>query len=125
MIKDEIKSLVAQALQDGVLTFRERQVIMEKATDCDPEELKAYIDEALKNKMSFIPKESLKRCPKCGSQVPLLSDECPFCGFHYAENADTAGNMEIEAENYNTDSAYVKDYAPIEYCPDWSAPLPK
>lgn len=129
MVPQIIQDLVSRALKDGVLTYKERQVIMEEAgkMNADPNEVSQYINTALDNRLSYIPKESLKRCPTCGAQIPLLSNQCEYCGFEFGEdNAGGTSHAEkvIDLENRNTNSEYVKSDAPLRNCPDCGAPFP-
>jgi len=129
MIPIEIQNLVSLALKDGILTYKERQVIVKKAKKMrlDMQEVNSYINTALDNKMKFIPKEDLKRCPTCGAQIPLISDECQYCGFEFGQGISYSKNNSasqiIQKENENSQSVYVKSQN-INNCPDCGAPFP-
>ena len=81
-ISKKVKDLVALALQDRVLTFKERQTIINAALKEGVafEEIDKYINDALHERFKSYHKEQLTNCPKCGAPVPLIADECPFCG---------------------------------------------
>ena len=83
-IKKHIKDLVALALQDRILTYKERQTILQEAknTGSNVKDTEAYIDEALRKRLKSFSKEELIHCPSCGALVPLISDDCLFCGTH-------------------------------------------
>ena len=83
-ISQHIRDLVALALQDRIMTYKERQAIIKEAknTGDNVKETKAYIDKALRKQLKSFSKEELTRCPACGALVPLISDDCLFCGTH-------------------------------------------
>ncbi len=130
-IPDHIKDLVALALQDRVLTFKERQTIVNAAVKMDVEDeiINAYIDEALNIRLKSYTEEELGSCPDCGHGVPLISNECPYCGRwleHIDEQqivppqyriTDKAANI-IRDENTCTAEEKKKN------CPKCGAPYP-
>jgi hypothetical protein len=81
-VSKRILDLIALALQDRVLTFKERQIIMEAAVKegTSEAEINAVIDNMLAQRLGSFTKEELGSCPGCGHGVPLLADECPYCG---------------------------------------------
>ena len=72
-ISKHIIDLVALALQDRILTYKERQTIIKEAknTGVNVKETVAYIDEALRKRLKSFSKEELIHCPSCGALVPL------------------------------------------------------
>ncbi|MBP5682955.1 MAG: zinc ribbon domain-containing protein [Bacteroidales bacterium] len=107
-ISDNIKKLTDLALTDRILTYKERLVIEEEALKegVSKQDIKAYLDDALHERLKTYSKEQLKRCPHCGAQIPLISDVCLFCG-------ESLENVSIAAEQHN-----------IKTCPDCGAPFP-
>ena len=83
-ISKHIKDLIDLALQDRVLTYKERQTIIEEAkkTGVNIKETEEYLNDALHERLKSYTKEELTRCPACGALVPLISDDCLFCGTH-------------------------------------------
>jgi len=81
-ISKQTLDLINLALQDRVLTFKERRVIVENATkEGTPlEEINTVLDNMLAQRMKSYTKEELRSCPGCGHGVPLISDNCPYCG---------------------------------------------
>ncbi|MBO7141538.1 MAG: hypothetical protein J6V76_00275, partial [Bacteroidales bacterium] len=81
-ITKKIKRLVDLALSDSVLTYVERQTIVKTAINSgiSEKEINQYIDNALRKRLKSYTKEELQHCPFCGAQIPLVSDECLFCG---------------------------------------------
>ena len=58
-----------------------------------------------------IPKEQLKHCPYCGAQIPLVSNECLFCG-------KSLTNITKSADEVTPNEDEIKN------CPDCGAPFP-
>ena len=81
-ISNHIIDLTALALQDRVLTFKERQTIVRAAEKegISTREINTYIDNALTIRLKSYKKEELSSCPGCGHGVPLITNECPYCG---------------------------------------------
>ncbi|MBO7142934.1 MAG: zinc ribbon domain-containing protein [Bacteroidales bacterium] len=130
-VSQNIKSLVALALSDRVLTFKERSTIVETALKegVPEQEINTYIDTALAERLKYFTKEELKSCPHCGAQIPLIATQCPFCGGEL-QNIDSqivppvfvkgAEADIISAENQRT----AAERRNIRTCPDCGAPFP-
>lgn len=44
-------------------------------------EIRLYADEkAKKSLLRLTPKAFLKKCAECGRDIPIASEECPYCG---------------------------------------------
>lgn len=130
-ISKHIIDLTTLALKDRVLTFVERKVIIDAAMKegVSTDEINSYLDNALNERLRSYSKEDLKRCPNCGAQIPLVSDECPYCG----QSLETADNKPtpppyirgleadiIHSENYRV----ATERRNIRTCPDCGAPFP-
>lgn len=81
----ELTTLLAEYLSDGIISAKERQVLLKKAValGIDADEFDLYID-AQQNKLdqeidAAASKKRGKICPFCGGQVPQLTDKCPHC----------------------------------------------
>ena len=78
--------LIQEFLTDGVLTEKERQVILKKAVGMglDRDEIDLYLDAQVQKidqvTDAAIRKRKSKACPYCGAPVPQLADKCPECG---------------------------------------------
>ncbi|GEM_PF-5269481 len=59
-----------------------------------------------------IPKEQLRKCPYCGGQIPLVSNECLYCGKSLTNITKSA------------DEVTPNDEEEIKNCPDCGAPFP-
>ncbi len=130
-INKKIIDLTALALSDRVLTITERKTIVSAAlNDGIPEaEINAYLDNALRERLKNFSKEDLKRCPHCGAQIPLISDDCLFCGESLKSGVATGeksvkiSGIEadvIRQENLRT----AQEQQNIKNCPDCGAPFP-
>jgi len=82
----ELVALVEEYLTDGIISAKERQVLLKKAQQLgvDVDEFDLYID-AQQQKVdqavdAAASKKRGKTCPFCGGTVPMLTDKCPNCG---------------------------------------------
>ena len=82
----ELIALVEEYLTDGIISTKERQVLLKKAQQLgvDVDEFDLYID-AQQQKVdqaaeAAASKRRGKTCPFCGAAVPMLTDKCPSCG---------------------------------------------
>ena len=86
LIPEELDALIKQYLTDGVLTDKERQVILNKAEKMglDRDEIDLYLDAEVQkiDQQSDVAvrKAKSKACPYCGAPIPQLTDKCPACG---------------------------------------------
>ena len=128
-ITSQIKELVTLALSDRVLTYVERKTIVNAAIKegISETEINQYLDNALHKRLQFYTKEELRSCPHCGAQIPLISDNCMFCGVTLEKDGnfkpiDITGDEAdiIRAENLKTSSERTE----IQTCPDCGAPFP-
>lgn len=86
MIPQELDELIKTYLTDGIISPKERAVILKKAEKMglDVDEIDLYID-AQQQKIDLeidaaTRKKKGKSCPFCGAAVPMLTDKCPSCG---------------------------------------------
>ena len=86
LIPEELQALIDQYLTDGVLTDKERAVILKKAEGMglDRDEIDLYLDAQVQKldqaTDAAVRKQKSKSCPYCGAPVPQLTDKCPECG---------------------------------------------
>ncbi len=86
IIPEELDLLIQEFLTDGVLTSKEREVILKKAEKMgiDRDEIDLYLDAQVQKidqaTDAAVRKQKGKACPFCGSPVPQLADKCPECG---------------------------------------------
>lgn len=82
----ELEDLIQEYLTDGIITAKEREVLLKKAESLglDRDEVDLYID-AQQQKAdqavdSAVKKQRGQTCPFCGGSIPMLADKCPHCG---------------------------------------------
>lgn len=84
--KNEFYELLEICLTDGVITAKEREVLLNKAESVgmNRDEANLIIDAAQQkadNKaQTVVNKQRGKTCPFCGGAIPQLTDRCPHCG---------------------------------------------
>ena len=110
MVPKELDELIKEYLTDGIITSKERQVLLKKAQQMglDVDEIDLYIDAQQQKVDQAV--ETTKRnargksCPFCGAVIPLLADKCPECG----KNITPEANKELEEIFDNLENALVE-----------------
>lgn len=82
---EELTNLVEEYLTDGIISEKERQVLLAKAEKLgiDKDEFDLYIDaqqqkaDQVANAVTTKRRENI--CPFCGATLPLLTEKCPHC----------------------------------------------
>ena len=98
IIPEELNELIQEYLTDGVLTDKERQVILRKAESMglDRDEIDLYLDAQVQKidqaTDAAARRQKGKQCPYCGGSVPQLTDKCPHCG----ENITAEASNELQ-----------------------------
>lgn len=125
LIPEEIEALIQQYLTDGVLTDKERQVILRKAegVGLDRDEIDLYLDAEVQKieqaAGSITRQRKGKTCPYCGASVPLLTEKCPYCGENITPEAsdelkDIFNNLETALIDLKDDKEYKRNKATVE-----------
>ena len=115
---DELKKLIDAAMADGIITSKEREVIIRKAATLgiDAAEVEVYLDAEIQKTEQAA--DMAKRdkigpvCPKCGKQVPPLTLKCE-CGYEFT-NAKRSYSMQILSERLNAISLTDDELKEIE-----------
>lgn len=112
----ELTDLVEEYLTDGIISAKERQVLLRKAEKLgvDVDEFDLYIDaQQQKVDQTIDVAMSKKRgsvCPYCGGPVPQLAEQCPHCGqFITAEASEELKEIIENLENALVDFKAGKD----------------
>lgn len=125
LIPEELQALIQQYLTDGVLTDKERAVILRKAEGMglDRDEVDLYLD-AEEQKIdqatdAAVRKQKGKTCPYCGSPVPQLADKCPACGQFITPEAsdelkEIIDNLEEALVQFKSGKDLAKSKATVE-----------
>ncbi|MBQ3657856.1 MAG: zinc ribbon domain-containing protein [Bacteroidales bacterium] len=130
-VSKKIIDLTTLALKDRVLTLKERQVIVNAALNegTSEKEVNMFLDNMLTQRLKSFTKEELCSCPTCGHGVPLIADECPYCGTlleHQEPDRQSPPKYKItnqeaaEIESENIRTAEEKKHS----CPKCGAPYP-
>ena len=101
MYAKEFEDLLKEYLTDGIITSKERQVLLKKAQELgyDVDEVDLYID-AQQQKCdqtaeTAAAKKRGKICPRCGASVQSLQLSCPECGFEFNSKEANASASEL------------------------------
>lgn len=108
-LPEELEALIQEYLTDGVITDKERQVILKEAEKMklDRDMVDLIID-ARQQKIdqetdSAVRRQKGKQCPHCGAYVSQLTDKCPECGQYITPEA----TKELEEILDNLEEALV------------------
>ena len=125
LIPEELNALIQQYLTDGVLTDKERQVILNKAEKMgiDRDEIDLYLDAEVQKidqqTDAAVRKQKGKTCPFCGGSVPQLTDKCPHCGENITPEASSelqeiVDNLEEALVDFKSGNDIAKSKATVE-----------
>lgn len=125
LIPEELNALIQQYLTDGVLTDKERQVILNKAEKMgiDRDEIDLYLDAEVQKidqqTDASVRKQKGKTCPFCGGSVPQLTDKCPHCGENITPEASSelqeiVDNLEEALVDFKSGNDIAKSKATVE-----------
>lgn len=85
-IPQELDDLIKEYLTDGIISAKERQVLLNKAQalGLNVDEVDLYIDaqqqKADQTVAAVMNQRKGNTCPYCRAPIPLLADKCPSCG---------------------------------------------
>ncbi len=124
-IPDELDELIQEFLTDGVLTDKERQVILRKAVGMglEHDEIDLYLDAQVQKidqaTDAAVRRQKGKTCPYCGAAIPLLTDKCPECGQFITPEAsdelkEIIDNLEEALINFKSGKDFAKSKATVE-----------
>jgi hypothetical protein len=112
-------------LTDGVLTDKERQVILRKAEGMglDRDEIDLYLDAQVQKidqaTDAVVRRQKGKTCPYCGAPIPQLADKCPECGQYITPEAsddlkEIIDNLEDALVDFKSGKDFAKSKANVE-----------
>lgn len=121
----ELVDLLEQYLTDGVMTTKEREVLLRKAEalNVDKDEFDLFIDaevQKIDQKMDAMKRQSKgKLCPFCEAQIPMLADKCPECDASITPQAtkeleDIIDALEEALINFKSGKDIPKSKAEVE-----------
>lgn len=125
LIPEELQALIDQYLTDGVLTDKERAVILKKAEGMglDRDEIDLYLDAEVQKidqaTDAAVRRQKGKSCPHCGAYVSQLTDKCPECGQYITPEAtkeleDILDNLEEALINMKSGEEFDRSKAVVE-----------
>lgn len=125
LIPEELDALIQEYLTDGILTDKERAVILRKAETMglDRDEIDLYLDAQVQKidqaADAVVRRQKSKACPYCGAPVPLLTDKCPECGQFITPEANTElqeifDNLEDALVDLKSGKDYERSKATVE-----------
>lgn len=111
IVPEELDNLIQEYLSDGIISDKERQVLLNKAQalGLNVDEVDLYIDaqqqKADQSVAAVVNKRRGKTCPFCGESIPELTDKCPYCGKNITPEAseeleDLIDNLQYYLERY-------------------------
>lgn len=124
-IPQELDDLIKEYLTDGIISAKERQVLLNKAQTLglNVDEVDLYIDaqqqKADQAVAAAVNKRRGKTCPYCGSSIPELTDKCPNCGGNITPEAskeleDIFDHLESALVNFKSGEDVEKNKAEVE-----------
>jgi len=125
LIPEELQALIDQYLTDGVLTEKERAVILKKAEGMglDRDEIDLYLDAEVQKidqaTDAAVRRQKGKSCPHCGAYVSQLTDKCPECGQYITPEAtkeleEILDNLEEALINMKSGEEFDRSKAVVE-----------
>ena len=125
LIPEELNELIQEYLTDGVLTDKERQVILRKAEGMglDRDEIDLYLDAQVQKIDQAtdvaVRRQKGKTCPYCGAPIPQLADKCPECGQYITPEAsddlkEIIDNLEDALVDFKSGKDFAKSKANVE-----------
>lgn len=100
MYAKEFEDLLKEYLTDGIITSKEREVLLRKAQELhyDVDEVDLYIDAQQQKYEQAAEAASAKKlgkvCPRCGKQVSELTVVCD-CGYEFQDNKSEPSAIDI------------------------------
>jgi ABC-type multidrug transport system fused ATPase/permease subunit len=125
LIPEELDALIKEYLTDGVLTDKERQVILKKAEGMglDHDEIDLYLDAQVQKidqaTDAAVRRQKGKACPHCGAYVSQMTDKCPECGQYITPEAtkeleEILDNLEEALVNMKSRKDFDRNKAIVE-----------
>lgn len=147
MYSEEFENLLKEYLTDGIITTKERQVLLKKAQQLgyDVDEVDLYIDAQQQKCDQAVEAAAAKKrgkvCPRCGASIQSMQLTCPECGFEFngqEANKTAAGLLEElsridkekvrhdrEHKGFWDDSYYDDDEKKTQIIATWPIPNKK
>lgn len=91
----DIEKLINLAKETGVLTDKQREIILRKAEKLgeDVDEIEMILESIpmqSSRKENSTSKAKKRKCPHCGATIPVISLKCPECGYLLEDESNAA-----------------------------------
>ena len=106
----EIQKLIDMALSDGVLSSKEREIILRKAKSLgeDVDEIEIFLENQISNfssetnnsvnQKSSSKEGEIRKCPSCGSVVKSFQIKCLDCGHEFSGSKVLSSKQKLHNE---------------------------
>ncbi len=116
MYAKEFEDLLNEYLTDGIITSKERQVLLKKAQELgyDVDEVDLYIDAQQQKSDQAVEAAAAKKrgkvCPRCGASIQSMQLTCPECGYEFnnKQSNSSAQKLMEKLESFNDETDSVK-----------------
>lgn len=116
MYAKEFEDLLKEYLTDGIITSKERQVLLKKAQELgyDVDEVDLYIDAQQQKSDQAVEAAAAKKrgkvCPRCGASIQSMQLTCPECGYEFnnKQSNSSAQKLMEKLESFNDETDSVK-----------------
>ena len=116
MYAKEFEDLLNEYLTDGIITSKERQVLLKKAQELgyDVDEVDLYIDAQQQKSDQAVEAAAAKKrgkvCPRCGATIQSMQLTCPECGYEFnnKQSNSSAQKLMEKLESFNDETDSVK-----------------
>ena len=117
MYDPQLEKLVDMALEDGVITEKEKDILVKRAKSLgiDLDEFEMYLDSrlaSLSNTQNTTTSQKklgdLFKCPSCGASVPSFTMLCKECGFEFRNVSANSSIKELSEKLEHATKTYSK-----------------
>ena len=128
MYDPQLEKLVDMALEDGVITEKEKDILVKRAKSLgiDLDEFEMYLDSrlaSLSNTQNTTSNQNkfgnLLKCPSCGASVPSLSMTCKDCGFAFRNISANSSVKELSNKLEHVSRTVVNEKKGWIYTSKW------
>ena len=114
---EKIKQMIRMAAEDGVITEKEKALIIKKAKDLGEDV--DMVELAIEGELGQLKKDAVKtaskgeKCPNCGSIIPPGSAVCPSCGFALVTKKVDFTALELQKDLNQIDKNFLENKGSI------------
>lgn len=110
-MNEKIKEMIRMAAEDGVITAKERALIIKKAKELGEDV--DMVKLAIEGELGQLKKDAAKiaskgeKCPNCGTIIPPGSAVCPSCGFAIVSKKVNNTALELQKDLKQIDQTVI------------------